>query len=169
MKIWPGTPYRLGATWGGQGVNFALFSKNATKVELCLFEGPDGNRETARVVAPEQTGGVWHIFLPDVRPGQLYGCRVYGPYRPTQGHRFNPTKLLLDPYAKAISGELRWSDALFGYTIGHPEADLSCDGRDSAASMPKCIVMDDGFDWQDDTHLGLPGTRPSFTRCTSKG
>jgi glycogen operon protein len=151
MKVWPGKRFPLGATWDGQGVNFALFSENATKVELCLFEAPEGSKETARIAAPEQTGGVWHVYLPEMRPGQLYGYRVYGPYEPTQGHRFNPAKLLLDPYAKSIAGDLVWSDALFGYSVGHPDADLSRDGRDSALSLPKCMVVDDHFDWENDT------------------
>ncbi len=119
---------------------------------MCLFESPDGNNETARIAAPEQTGQVWHVYFPDVRPGQLYGYRVYGPYQPAQGHRCNPAKLLLDPYAKAIAGDLRWNDSLFGYSVGHPAADLSCDDRDSAASMPKCMVVDNRFDWQGDKH-----------------
>jgi isoamylase len=152
MKMWPGSSSPRGATWDGAGVNFALFSEHATKVELCLFESPEGNNETARIAAPEQTGQVWHVYLPDARPGQLYGYRVYGPYQPAQGHRCNPAKLLLDPYAKAIAGDLRWNDSLFGYTVGHPDADLSCDDRDSAASMPKCMVVDDSFDWQGDKH-----------------
>jgi glycogen operon protein len=152
MKIWPGSSSPRGATWDGAGVNFALFSECATKVELCLFESPDGNNETARIAAPEQTGQVWHVYLPDVRPGQLYGYRVYGPYQPAQGHRCNPAKLLLDPYAKAIAGDLCWNDSLFGYTVGHPDADLSCDDRDSAASMPKCMVVDNRFDWEGDKH-----------------
>jgi isoamylase len=152
MTVWPGRPFPRGATWDGEGVNFALFSERATKVELCMFEAPEGNKETARIAAPEQTGQVWHVYLPEARPGQFYGYRVYGAYEPAQGHRFNPAKLLLDPYAKAIAGDLRWNDALFGYTVGHPDADLSCDGRDSAASMPKCMVVDDRFDWKDDVH-----------------
>ena len=150
MQVWPGKRSPLGATWDGHGVNFALFSENATKVELCLFAAPEGNTETARITPLEQTGRVWHVYLPEVRPGQLYGYRVYGPYEPTQGHRFNPAKLLLDPYAKAIAGDFLWSDELFGYTVGHPDADLSCDGRDSAANLPKCIVVDDQFDWEGD-------------------
>jgi isoamylase len=125
MKIWPGQSYPLGATWDGAGVNFALFSENATGAELCLFDGPDGNREVTRIRMPEQTDQVWHVSLPEVRPGQLYGDRVRGPYEPEAGHRFNAAKLLLDPYAKAIAGTIRWSDALFGYTVGHADADLS--------------------------------------------
>ncbi|MGH9354358.1 MAG: glycogen debranching protein GlgX, partial [Terriglobia bacterium] len=123
MKTWPGKPYPLGASWDGSGVNFALFSENAAKVELCLFDG-DGKQETARVTLTEYTDHVWHAYLPGVRQGQLYGYRVSGPYEPEQGHRFNPAKLLLDPYAKAMAGNLQWSDAHFGYTIGSPEEDL---------------------------------------------
>ena len=138
MKIWPGQPYPLGATWDGESVNFALFSENATAVELCLFD--DNEQETARLRVYEQTDHVWHISLPEVKPGQLYGYRVHGPYEPQAGHRFNPSKLLLDPYAKAINGDFRWSDALFGYPLGAEESDLVIDERDSAAGIPKCVV-----------------------------
>ncbi len=169
MKVWPGKPFPRGATWDGEGVNFALFSENATKVELCLFEAPEGNKETARIALPEQTGQVWHVFLPEVRPGQLYGYRVYGPYEPAQGHRFNPAKLLLDPYAKAIAGDLQWGDALFGYIVGHPDADLSCDGRDSAASMPKSMVVDDSFDWKNDTHPHIAWNKTVIYEMHVKG
>src|SRR5499426_4052054 len=110
MRVWPGQPYPQGATWDGAGVNFALFSENATGVELCLFDGPDCNEETKRIRLTEQTAQVWHIYLPEVRPGQSYGYRVHGPYAPQEGHRFNPAKLLLDPYAKAIAGPIKWSD-----------------------------------------------------------
>src|SRR5437899_11455954 len=110
MKRWPGNPYPLGATWDGTGVNFALFSENATAVDLCLFEGSEGSRESARIRFDECTHQVWHTYLPDLGPGQRYGYRVDGPYEPGKGHRFNPAKLLLDPYAKAIDGALRWSD-----------------------------------------------------------
>ena len=129
LRVWPGGPYPRGATWDGVGVNFALFSENATAVDLCLFERPDGAGEVTTIRLTEQTNQVWHVYLPEVRPGQLYGYRVHGPYAPEAGHRFNPAKLLLDPYAKAIAGVIRWSDALFGYTIGHPDADLSRDLR----------------------------------------
>src|SRR5882724_9765243 len=138
MRVWPGNSYPLGATWDGEGVNFALFSENGSGVELCLFDQAQGARETHRIAVRERTDQVWHVYLPDVRPGQLYGYRVHGPYAPEQGHRFNPAKLLIDPYAKAIAGAIRWSDALFGYTVGHPDADLSRDTRDSAADLPKC-------------------------------
>ncbi len=156
MNIWPGRPYPLGATWDGSGVNFALFSENATKVELCFYGGPDGNQDAGRVMLPEYTDCVWHGYIPDMRPGQLYGYRVHGPYEPEQGHRFNPAKLLLDPYAKAIAGRLNWSDAQFGYTVGHTDADLSPDGRDDAANIPKSVVLDTAFDWEGDTRLGTP-------------
>src|SRR4029453_15803848 len=139
MKTRPGSPYPLGATWDGEGVNFALFSENATSVELCLFEGSKGNDELARVRVTEQTDLVWHVYLPGIRPGQRYGYRVHGPYEPEKGHRFNPAKLLIDPYAKAIDGHVRWNELIFGYTLGHPDADLSKDDRDSSPAVPKSV------------------------------
>ncbi|WP_051822722.1 glycogen debranching protein GlgX [Desulfonatronum thiodismutans] len=145
-RVWPGSPNPLGATWDGSGVSFALFSAHAEKVELCLFDS-DGVTETARITLPEYTHEVWHGYLPDARPGQLYGYRVHGPYEPLAGHRFNPNKLLLDPYAKVLVGNLKWDDALFGYTVGHPDEDLSFDERDSAPFMPKCQVVDPAFTW----------------------
>jgi isoamylase len=141
IRVWPGLPIPLGATWDGEGVNFALFSAHAEKVELCLFD-ERGKGETARIPLPEFTHEIWHGYFPDVKPGQLYGYRVHGPYEPEAGHRFNPHKLLIDPYARALVGELRWDDALFGYTIGHPEEDLSFDTRDSAPFMPLCRVVE---------------------------
>ena len=155
MKLWPGKPYPLGATWDGAGVNFSLFSENATKVELCLFDRHDDRRET-RIPMTEQTHQVWHVYLPEVRAGQFYGYRVHGPYEPQLGHRFNPSKLLLDPYAKAITRTVRWSDALFGYRIGDPEQDLSRDDRDSAPDMPKCVVVDPAFSWGNDVPPAIP-------------
>lgn len=151
MKARPGKPYPLGATWDGNGVNFALFSENANKVELCLY-GADGKQESGRVTLSEYTDQVWHIYIPGVGPGQIYGYRVYGPYEPSKGHRFNPAKLLLDPYAKAMTGKLEWSDADFGYTVGSPEEDLSRDDRDNSAEMLKCAVIDPAFDWEGDAH-----------------
>jgi isoamylase len=148
-RVWPGDPYPLGATWDGAGVNFALFSENAKAVELCLFD-PGGQHEVQRIPMAEQSDLVWHCYLPEARPGLLYGYRVHGPYAPHQGHRFNPKKLLLDPYARDIQGRLRWSDRLFGYQVGHPDADLSLDGRDSARDMPKCRVIDPSFAWGED-------------------
>src|SRR5918999_5470677 len=122
MQIWTGNSYPLGATWDGSGVNFALFSENATRVELCLFDEPKAEHESLSIRLHEYTDMVWHAYLPEVRPGQLYGYRVNGPYEPEAGHRFNPAKLLFDPYAKAISGNIEWSDAMFGYRIGDPAA-----------------------------------------------
>ena len=149
MAVWPGNPYPLGATWDGEGVNFALFSEHAERVELCVFD-PRGRREIERIAMRWQTDQVWHCYLPEGRPGLLYGYRVYGPYDPNRGHRFNPNKLLLDPYAKDIVGPVRWSDALFGYRIGAPSADLTPDRRNSAPGMPKCQVIDPAFTWGDD-------------------
>ena len=154
-KMWKGHYYPLGATWTGSGVNFTLFSHHATGVELCLFDAL-GQPETARVRMTERTDFVWHVFLPEVRLGQLYGYRVEGPYEPANGHRFNPNKLLLDPYAKAIAGEVQWSDEMFSYTIGHPDADLSFDERDNAALMPKAVVVDPTFAWGDDKRPNRP-------------
>jgi isoamylase len=156
MRVWPGNPYPLGATWDGAGVNFALFSEHAAAVELCLFEGATGSREVARVPFGEQTNQVWHAYLPELRPGQRYGYRVHGPYEPERGHRFNPNKLLLDPYARAIDGTIRWSDALFGYRIGHPDSDLSFDSRDSSAGVPKSVVIDPAFTWGGDRPPDIP-------------
>jgi isoamylase len=146
QRVWPGLPYPLGATWDGSGTNFAIFSAHAEKVELCLFDAK-GNRETDRIPLPEYTHEIWHGYFPDVRAGQLYGYRVYGPYDPKQGHRFNHHKLLLDPYAKSLQGHLRWNDALFGYTVGHERQDLSFDKRNSARFMPRCRVIDPAFTW----------------------
>jgi len=153
-EIWPGAPYPLGATWDGQGVNFALFSEHAEKVELCLFD-PKGRREIQRLELHEQTDRVWHVYLPEVRPGQLYGYRVHGPYAPEQGHRFNANKLLLDPYAKSIVGNLKWSDAHFSYRVGSGREDLSTNSHDSAFGMPKCRVIDPAFSWGDDRPPGI--------------
>jgi isoamylase len=152
----PGNPYPQGANWDGAGVNFSLFSENATGVELCLYDDRDENLETNRIAITEQTDRVWHIYLQGVKPGLRYGYRVHGPYDPNNGHRFNPAKLLVDPYAKSIDGFLRWDDALFGYTIGHPEEDLSRDDRDSAPFVPKSVVVDPYFDWRNDSQLHIP-------------
>lgn len=145
----PGSPYPLGATWNGEGVNFALFSEHATGVELCLFE-PSGRRELLRLPLTERTGHVWHVFLPDITPGQKYGYRVQGPYEPEHGHRFNAHKLLLDPYAKSIVGPLPWHNAHFGYRVGAKGEDKVMDTRDNAHYMPKCVVIEDAFSWGDD-------------------
>jgi isoamylase len=147
--VWPGQPYPRGATWDGEGVNFSFYSEHATRVELCIFD-PSGRHEVQRIEQRERTDLVWHCYLPEARPGLLYGYRVHGPYEPEKGHRFNPNKLLIEPYAKLIEGRLRWTDAHFGYRVGHPRADLSFDRRDSASGMPKCRVIDPAFTWGDD-------------------
>jgi isoamylase len=149
MAVWPGRPYPLGATWDGEGVNFGLFSEHAERVELCLFD-PKGRRQLERIVLREQTDQVWHCYLPDARPGLLYGYRVHGPYDPQRGMRFNPNKLLLDPYARSLVGTLRWSEAHFGYRVGSKREDLVADERDSAFGMPKCQVVDPAFTWGND-------------------
>jgi len=135
-----------GAIWDGKGTNFTLFSAHATKVEVCLFDSAGGT-ETTRLALPEYTDLIWHGYIPDVHPGTVYGLRVHGPYEPSAGHRFNPNKLLLDPYARAHIGEVKWSPECFGYTVGAEDADLSFDERDSAPFMPKCVVVDPNFDW----------------------
>src|SRR5947199_10734482 len=149
VKAYLGYPYPLGATWMGNGVNFALFSETAASVELCLFENIEATEENIRIPLTEHTDHVWHVFLPDARPGQLYGFRVSGPYDPERGLRFNNSKLLLDPYAKAIAGTERWADEMFGYVIGDDSEDLAQDFRDEAWAVPKSIVIETGFDWQD--------------------
>ena len=151
VEIWPGAPYPLGATLDDEGVNFAIYSRHAEKVELCLFDA-HGKHEVQRITLRERTDFVWHGYLPGLKAGALYGYRVHGPYEPDKGHRFNPQKLLVDPYAKAIVGDIKWSDAHFGYTIGHRKEDLSLDRRDSAPGMPRCKVVDDTFDWEGDFH-----------------
>jgi len=147
VRVKEGLPHPRGATWDGKGVNFSLFSANATKVEVCLFDGR-GEREIERIELPEYTNEIWHGWLPEIRPGTIYGYRVHGPYAPEQGHRFNPNKLLLDPCARAHIGELKWDPACFGYTIGAEGDDLTFDERDSAPFMPKSVVVDPDFDWQ---------------------
>jgi glycogen operon protein len=165
----PGTPYPLGATWDGQGVNFALFSEHATGVDLCLFASVDAVAECERVPLTEQTDRVWHVYLSGLGPGQLYGYRVHGPYEPWQGRRFNPAKLLVDPYAKAIARTVRWDDAVFGYRIGDPEADLSCDDRDSAPFAPLAAVIDPTFDWQGDRAPAMPWHKTVIYEAHVKG
>jgi isoamylase len=155
-EIYPGSPFPLGATWDGQGVNFALFTENATGVDLCLFDSADEKIETERIRINEVSHHVWHVYLPHAKLGQLYGYRVYGPYEPENGHRFNPNKLLIDPYAKAISGRVQWHDALFGYEMGDPGGDLSFSDVDSAPYIPKSVVIDPSFDWEGDRPLKIP-------------
>ena len=163
-----GSPHARGATFNGEGVNFALFSAHATQVEVCLFDDA-GEREIARVALPEYTDEVWHGFIPGVKPGARYGYRVHGPYAPEQGHRFNPNKLLLDPYAKAHMGELKWGDELFGYTVGHADADLSFDERDSAHLVPKCVVVDSRFEWKQPQSVRVPWDRTVFYETHLRG
>lgn len=146
MRLSAGTCHRLGPTWDGRGTNFALFSANAEKVELCLFDS-QGRREIERVTLPERSEDIWHGYLNDISPGQIYGYRVYGPYEPEHGHRFNPHKLLLDPYARRLANRLVWSDAHFGYRTGSNKEDLSFDRRDNARGMIKAVVVDETFNW----------------------
>ena len=154
-EITAGNPHPLGATWDGRGTNFALFSANATKVELCLFD-KEGRRERKRITLPEHTEDVWHGYLPNVTPGQLYGYRVHGPYAPQAGHRFNAHKLLIDPYSKRLVGNFVWTDAHFAYRTGHKREDLSFDRRDNARSMPKSVVVEEAHTWGDDRHPQIP-------------
>ncbi len=154
MRVWPGSPYPLGATWDGVGVNFAIFSEHATRVELCLFDTLDAEVESVTIPLVEHTDMVWHGYLPDVHPGQLYGYRVHGPYEPHQGHRFNPHKLVMDPYAKVIGRPQRWNDALFGFRAG--EDDTTFNEDDSAPYAPLAAVVDTAFTWGDDRPLRTP-------------
>ena len=156
IKKYPGIPYPLGATWDGQGVNFALFAENATGVELCLFEEAMGKTQTVIVPMTERTHHMYHVYLPDIKPGQLYGYRVHGPYDPLNGHRFNPAKLVIDPYAKAVAGTISWDNSLFGYELGQEEEDLKISDSDSAPFIPKCVVVDDSFDWGGDRAPKVP-------------
>jgi isoamylase len=154
MRVWPGQPYPLGATWDGVGVNFALFSEHARRVELCLFDSPSAESESLTIPLTEHTDMVWHGYLPDVRPGQLYGYRVHGPYAPAKGHRFNPNKVVLDPYARVVGRAAQWHDSLFGFRHGEDEATF--DSRDSAPYAPLAAVVDGAFTWGDDRPLRTP-------------
>jgi isoamylase len=163
-----GLPHPRGAFWDGRGTNFSLFSAHATKVELCLFDA-DGQTELERIELPEYTDEIWHGYLLDVGPGTVYGYRVHGPYEPEQGHRFNPNKLLIDPYAREFVGELRWDHALFGYTIGAEGDDLTFDERDSAPFVPKCVVADSNFDWQQSVSPLVPWDRTIIYEAHVRG
>ncbi|MDM0015656.1 glycogen debranching protein GlgX [Variovorax sp. J22P168] len=163
-----GVAHPLGATFTGEGVNFAVFSAHATRVDVCLYDDA-GTTEIGCFTLPEYTDEVWHGFMPGLRPGARYGLRVHGPYEPLKGHRFNPNKLLLDPYAKAHMGELRWGPEIFGYTVGHPDADLSFDERDSAPFMPKCVVVDSRFEWQQTDAVRVPWNRTVFYETHVRG
>jgi len=167
-RITQGLPTPLGATWDGLGVNFAIFSAHATKVELCLFD-PIGRREVERIELPEYTDEIWHGYLPDARPGTIYGYRVHGPYEPKSGHRFNPNKLLLDPYAKAHIGQLKWANEIFGYRVGGKSDDLTFDQRDSYRFVPKCRVIDPAFTWSRDRAPRVPWERTIFYEMHIKG
>ncbi|HEU4469839.1 MAG TPA: glycogen debranching protein GlgX [Flavisolibacter sp.] len=154
--VYPGYPYPLGATWDGEGVNFALYAENAFGVDLCLFNTATDDVESVKIRISEVSHHVWHVYVPGLKPGQLYGYRVYGPYEPENGLRFNPHKLLIDPYAKAIAGTVQWHDALFGYEVGHPDEDLSFSDIDSAPYIPKSVVIDHHFDWGNDRPPKIP-------------
>jgi len=167
LRVWPGTPYPLGATWDGVGVNFALFSEHATRVELCLFDSRDAEVESLTISLPEQTDMVWHGYLPDIHPGQLYAYRVHGPYRPESGHRFNPNKLLMDPYAKVVGRPGTWHESLFGFRFD--EDDATFDERDSAPYAPLAAVVDDAFTWGDDRPLRTPWHKTLIYELHVKG
>ncbi len=167
MRDWPGRPYPLGATWDGGGVNFALFSENATGVILCLFDSPDSMVESQQIRLKEVTDQVWHTYLPGILPGQLYGYRVEGPYQPEEGHRFNPHKIVLDPYAKLIGRDVRWDDSLFGYIVG--QEDTTFDERDSAPFAPLAMVVDTSFTWDDDRPPHTPWHKTLIYEAHVKG
>ncbi len=167
-RVREGNPFPLGATWDGTGVNFALFTAHATKVELCIFD-IEGKREFERIELPEYTDEVWHGYLPDARPGTVYGYRVHGRYEPAAGHRFNPNKLLIDPYAKQLVGELSWNPAVFGYTLDSPDKDLSFDTRDSQAFVPKCRVIDPAFTWGPERKPRVPWERTIVYELHARG
>jgi isoamylase len=168
IRVREGLPHPRGATWDGKGVNFSLFSAHATKVELCLFDSR-GETERQRIELPEFTDEIWHGYIEGIGPGQVYGYRVHGPYEPEQGHRFNPNKLLLDPYAREFVGQLRWDHACFGYTIGAEGDDLTFDDRDSAPFVPKCVVVDPGFDWKQNVKPLVPWDRMIVYETHARG
>ncbi|MBA2707348.1 MAG: glycogen debranching enzyme GlgX, partial [Gemmatimonadaceae bacterium] len=167
LRVWPGKPYPLGASWDGAGVNFSIFSEHATKVELCLFDSPESKQEKHRIALPEHTDMVWHGYLPDVEPGQLYGYRVHGPYAPSEGHRFNANKIILDPYAKAIGRDVTWDDSLFGYELG--KDDSSFDIRNNAACCPLASVIDSAFTWGEDRPPRIPWHKTMIYEAHVKG
>ena len=169
IRTRPGRPYPLGATWDGAGVNFALFSEHATSVELCLFDPGNPARETHRIPIRERTDQIWHVYLPEARPELLYGYRVDGPWQPRAGHRFNPAKVLIDPYAKAIAGAVSWNDAMFGHKVGVPDGEMVRDERDNAAYLPKSAVIDPAFTWGDDRLPRTPWHRTVIYEVHVKG
>jgi isoamylase len=168
LTIWPGRPDPLGATWDGHGTNFAVFAQHATRVELCLFDEVQG-KETARIALPEKTRNIWHVYLQGVGPQQLYGYRVHGRYAPREGFRFNPNKLLIDPYARAISGRIDWNAPVFAYRLGSRTEDLTRDVHNSARGMPKSVVVDDQFDWGDDRAPNVPWSETIVYETHVKG
>lgn len=169
IKVWPGTPYPLGATWQGNGVNFAVFSENATGVDVCLFDSPGAETENVRIRMTEHTDQIWHVFLPEIKPGQCYGYRVYGPYDPVSGRRFNASKLLLDPYSKAVSGDLEWGPEMYAYDLGGEDGDLTRNHSDDAPGMSKSIVIDPAFDWEKDALPRIPLHRSIIYETHVKG
>ena len=169
LKVLQGSPYPFGATFDGKGVNFAIFSEHATKVELCLFDSVEANAEYIKIELPEYTNQVFHGYVKGLEPGHLYGYRVHGPYEPKNGLRFNPNKLLVDPYAKCIGRNLKWDDSLFCYNIGDKKEDLSFDTRDSAAFAPLCAVADDQFNWGGDVAPETPWHKTIIYEAHVKG
>ena len=169
MRVWPGRPYPLGATWDGLGVNFALFSEHARKVELCLFDSPQSRQETLRRKFSQYTDQVWHAYLPDVRPGQVYGYRVHGPYRPEMGLRYNPNKVLVDPYATSVVRQTRWHKSMYGYRRGSGLEDAGMDQEDNAAYAPLCAVIDPSFVWGDDRPPRIPWSETVIYETHVKG
>ena len=168
-KVLPGKPYPLGSNWDGKGVNFAIFSETATKVELCLFEESAARTERERISFREVTGHVWHAYIPELHPGQTYGYRIHGPYEPEAGLRFNPAKLVIDPYTKAISGRVNWEAPVFGYQLGHQDADLALNDQDDAWGMPRCVVIDPSFDWGNDSPPRTPWYKTVIYEVHVKG
>lgn len=168
FRIWQGHSYPLGATWDGSGTNFALFSEHAERVDLCLYDPGDPQKEVARIPLVERTDLVFHAYLPDVKPGMLYGYRVHGPWDPGAGHRFNPHKFLLDPYARAITGDIVWKEEMFGYRVGGNE-DLEIDERDNSACTPRCVVVDNSFDWNGDRRIDRPMSETVIYEVHVKG
>lgn len=166
LPVWPGKPYPLGALWDGKGTNFALYSENAVAVELCLFDSED---QETRIFLTEVHNFIWHGYIPGIAPGQRYGFRVHGPYCPEEGHRFNPNKLLIDPYAKALDSEIQCGEALFGYSWESEEQDLSFSELDDAHLVPKAVVIDETFDWEDDKLLRIPEHKTIIYEMHVKG
>ncbi|HLM47020.1 MAG TPA: glycogen debranching protein GlgX, partial [Myxococcaceae bacterium] len=169
IEVWPGKPYPRGATFDGTGVNFAVFSQVATRVEVCLYDPQDPSKEIGRFDLPELTDLTWHGYVPGLEAGTLYGLRVHGPYEPEKGHRCNPHKLLVDPYAKALHGEVDWSQPVFGYPLGHEKADLMRDESDSAPGMPRCVVVGNDFDWGNDRRPDVPWRKTVIYEAHVKG